>query len=81
MLASFTSSQLESHSQNKGNPQDSLNDGFALAFVPATSGTRLVADLDRCMTVEKALVVGWTRIHGLGSDEELRAFAQSPARM
>ena len=52
----------------------------AFTFVPATSGARLVADLDRCMTVEKALVAGWTRIHGWRSDEELRAFAQSLAR-
>ena len=52
----------------------------AFAFVPATAGARLVADLDRCMTVEKALVAGWTCIHGWGSDEELRAFAQSLAR-
>ena len=52
----------------------------AFAFVPATAGARLVADLDRCMTVEKALVAGWTRIHGWDSDEELRDFAQSLAR-
>ena len=29
-LASFSRGQLESHPQNKGNPQDSLNDGHAL---------------------------------------------------
>ncbi len=52
----------------------------AFAFVPATSAARLVADLDRCMTVEKAPVARWTRIHGWGSNEELRAFSQSLAR-
>ncbi len=31
------------------------------AFVPALAGRRLVADLDRVMTVEKAVVAGWSR--------------------
>ena len=31
-------------------------------------------------SVEKALVAGWTRIHGWESGEELRDFAQSLAR-
>ena len=52
----------------------------AFAFVPATAGAHLVADLDRSMTVEKALVAGWTRIPGWETDEELRDFAQSLAR-
>ena len=36
----------------------------AFAYVPTTVGDRLVADLDRTMTVEKALIAGWTRIPG-----------------
>ncbi|MCY4309835.1 MAG: hypothetical protein OXC54_00735 [Rhodospirillaceae bacterium] len=52
----------------------------AFAFVPATADQRLVADLDRVMTVEKALVAGWTRIPGWDTDKELRDFAQSLAR-
>ena len=32
----------------------------AFAYVPTTAAERLVADLDRTMTVEKALVAGWT---------------------
>ena len=52
----------------------------AFAYVPATAGERLVADLDRTMTVEKALVAGWTRIPGWEVDEELRDFARALAR-
>ena len=36
----------------------------AFAYVPTTAGDRLVADLDRTMTVEKALVAGWARTPG-----------------
>ena len=52
----------------------------AFAFVPATAGERLVADLDRTMSVEKALVAGWTRIPGWATDDELREFALALAR-
>ena len=52
----------------------------AFAHVPATAGDRLVADLDRTMTVEKAIVAGWTRTPGWQTDEELRDFAQALAR-
>ena len=52
----------------------------AFAHVPTTADRHLVADLDRVMTVEKALVAGWTRIPGWETDEELRDFAQSLAR-
>ena len=52
----------------------------AFAYVPITVGDRLVADLDRTMTVEKALVAGWTRIPGWDTDDDLRDFARALAR-
>ncbi len=52
----------------------------AFAHVPATADQRLVADLDRVMTVEKALVAEWTRLPGWETDEELRNFAEALAR-
>ena len=52
----------------------------AFAYVPATVGERLVADLDRTMTVEKAVVAGWTRISGWETDDDLRDFARALAR-
>jgi len=50
------------------------------AAVPALRGQRLVADLDRTMTIEKAVVSGWTRTQGLTSDSEVREFARVLAR-
>lgn len=52
----------------------------ARAYVPATDGDGLVADLDRTMTVEKAIVAGWTRTPGWETDDELRDFALTLAR-
>ena len=52
----------------------------ALAYVSATAGGGLVADLDRIMTVEKAIVANWTRIPGWRTDAELREFARAIAR-
>jgi len=52
----------------------------AFAHVPTTAGQRFVADLDRVMTVEKALIAGWTRISGWNTDDELRRFAEALAR-
>ena len=52
----------------------------AFVYVPATAAERLVADLDRTMTVEKALVAGWARRSGWETDGELRDFAQALAR-
>ena len=52
----------------------------AFAYVPATAGSRLVADLDRSMTVEKSIVAGWTRTPGWQDDNELRDFALALAR-
>ena len=52
----------------------------AFAYVPATVDERLVADLDRTMTVEKAIVAGWTRTSGWETDDDLRDFARALAR-
>ena len=52
----------------------------AFAYVPATAAQRLVAHLDRTMTVEKALVAAWTRRPGWETDDQLRDFAQALAR-
>ena len=52
----------------------------AFAHVSATAGNCLVADLDRTMTVEKAIVARWTRLPGWETDEELRDFAQALSR-
>lgn len=50
------------------------------AVIPALREQRLVADLDRVMTVTKTVVASWDRIKGCTSDEEVRAFAQALAR-
>lgn len=52
----------------------------AFAHVEATAEACLVADLDRTMTVEKALVSRWTRIPGWETDDELRDFALALTR-
>ena len=52
----------------------------AFAYVPTTAAERLVADIDRTMTIEKALVAGWTRRPGWETDGELRDFALALAR-
>ncbi len=52
--------------------------GFA--FLPGVADHRLVAHLDRTMTVEKSIVAGWIRTPGLSSDEEVRAFSDALAR-
>ncbi len=52
----------------------------AYAFVPQLSGRRLVADLDRVMTVEKAIVSTWERTPGWTTDAEARAFALALSR-
>lgn len=52
----------------------------AFAYVPAVASDCLVADLDRTMTVEKALIAGWSRISGWQTDDELREFAMALAR-
>jgi hypothetical protein len=52
----------------------------AYAFVPLLAGRKLVADLDRVMTVEKPAVAAWERTPGLSTDEEARAFAVALGR-
>ena len=52
----------------------------SLAFIPALADKRLVADLDRAMTVEKAVIAGWDRIIGFQSDQEIRVFQRVLAR-
>lgn len=53
---------------------------LARAFLPRMSGRKLVADLDRVMTVEKPVVAGWQRTPGWTTDAEARSFAQALAR-
>lgn len=50
------------------------------AYVPAVAKERLVGDLDRVMTVEKAVVASWTRTVGCDSDAETRTLARALAR-
>lgn len=42
--------------------------------------SRLAVDLDRVMTLEKAVVAGWVRVPGCADDEEARRFALALAR-
>jgi hypothetical protein len=50
------------------------------ASISALRTQRLVADLDRVMTVEKSIVAVWTRTPGHTSDEDARRFAQALGR-
>ncbi|WP_446386292.1 hypothetical protein [Coleofasciculus sp. B1-GNL1-01] len=50
------------------------------AYIPGISEYSLVADLDRVMTVEKAVVAEWKRIPGCQNDDEVRALGQALAR-
>lgn len=50
------------------------------AFIPGIAEKCLVADLDRVMTLEKAVVAKWPRTSGCSSDEEIRDLGQSLAR-
>lgn len=50
------------------------------AFIPGVSQQQLVADLDRVMTVEKAVVAMWERTQGCRNDSEIRGLAQALAR-
>jgi len=52
----------------------------AFVYVSVTAADCLVADLDRTMTVEKAVVAGWTRTPGWETDDESRDFALALAR-
>jgi hypothetical protein len=52
----------------------------AFVYVPCTAAERLVVDLDRTMTIEKAIVAGWTRTAGWQTDQEIRLFAEALSR-
>jgi len=52
----------------------------AYAFIPALAERCLVADLDRTMTVEKAVVARWDRVPGCVSDDERRKFGRALTR-
>jgi hypothetical protein len=52
----------------------------AYAFIPGLEAECLVADLDRTMTVEKAVVARWDRVPGCLSDGERRDFGRALAR-
>jgi hypothetical protein len=54
--------------------------GYLPARGPIATRTDLVADLDRTMTVEKAIVAGWQRTPGWATDSEIRRFAQALSR-
>ena len=50
------------------------------AYLPAAHDQRLVGDLDRVMTVEKAVLMRWQRQEGCASDEEARRLALALSR-
>jgi hypothetical protein len=50
------------------------------ATLPSLAGARLVADLDRVMTLEKSVVATWTRTAGYVDDADGRRFAHALAR-
>lgn len=50
------------------------------AYIPRKSGDCLVADLDRIMTVEKAVVAAWNRIHGCDTELEAKDFREAISR-
>jgi len=50
------------------------------AYVPGLADRKLVADLEKTMTVEKAVVAGWSRIEGCRTDRERATFAEALAR-
>ncbi len=52
----------------------------AFAYIPTIAKFNYVADLDRVMTVEKAVVANWTRTPGWSTDAENREFARAIAR-
>lgn len=50
------------------------------AYIPGVAELNLVADLDRVMTIEKAVVVKWSRKPGCRNDDEIRALGQALTR-
>jgi len=55
-----------------------LRPGYA--YVPGVAERQLVADLDRVMAVEKAVVAKWERIQGCQTDNDRRRLARALAR-
>ena len=49
-------------------------------FIPGVASLRLVADLDRVMTVEKTVVAVWERIAGCRTDDDARRLSLALAR-
>jgi len=52
----------------------------AYAYLPRLADRRLVAHLDRVMTIEKPVVAKWRRTAGCSTDDESRRFARALAR-
>lgn len=50
------------------------------AYIHGVADQGLVADLDRIMTVEKAVVAGWRRVAGCESDKQQRTLIQALTR-
>ena len=50
------------------------------AYIPGVGELNLVADLDRVMTVEKAVIAEWERKSGCQNDQEIRVLGQALAR-
>ena len=50
------------------------------AYLPGLADKHLVADLDRTVTAEKAVLASWSRIEGCATDQERVTFAAALAR-
>lgn len=50
------------------------------AYIPGVASLRFVADLDRVMTLEKAVLIEWKNHKGCQNDKEVRNLAQALAR-
>lgn len=50
------------------------------ASIPGVAEQRLIADLDRVMTVEKSVVAGWERVQGCLDDDDIRRLSLTLAR-
>lgn len=56
--------------------------GRLLNFVPVpAAGAQAFADIDRVMTVEKSLLLDWTRAPGCQNDQERQAFGRRVGRV
>ena len=53
---------------------------YSFALIPNLQEDRMVADLDRVMTVEKPMLAKWNRLSGCRTDAEARDFAKAVAR-